>query len=246
MRRQQRISVAVATNPRTKTNHLADFVVPQLGAVDRPKRFRELRIHFRQRLKQGHRVVIQAHADLVYHPGLFHAHFVGLPQRSNFRQDQCFQIYRVRFGQGQAIQIFQMLGDPPASHQHRAPRHFGGMRGKNRHDFYFLQRGQRVGGGNSRVTHAQQGPAKRSGQRRLTGVQFRRAAAALAVIGFSQIGQFEINRERFGHAIRVVQFHFPNDITGVRHQRIFRGCRGAGIFFTLLDQKPPQFLHFFQ
>src|SRR4051812_14420418 len=76
------------------------------------------------------------------------------------------------------------------------------MSSKNRYDFDFFQPLQCLLSGDAGITHPAQSSQKRS---RLCEVLRRRTgspATAFAVIGFSEVCQFEIDGERFRHLMR--------------------------------------------
>ncbi len=123
------------------------------------------------------------------------------------------------------------------------------MRGKHRHDAYLVQSSQRVIGRNSRRAHAQQSPAKRSGQHRPVAVQLGRAPPPLAMIGFRQVGQLKINRERFGHTVGVFHRQVRDPLAGLRHEKTFRwgrfrcGHSRGRRLLALLNQQVAKLLH---
>ena len=135
LRRDQRIAVAISADPRAEMQQFGKLLVTQRVAVDFQKGFLNLGVQPRQRFEERHGVKIQAHAHFVNHARFFQAHFVRLPQRSDFRENQRFVFGRVARGQRQPVQIFQVLRDAPPFQEHGAPRHFGGMRGEDRRNF---------------------------------------------------------------------------------------------------------------
>src|SRR5205823_10630519 len=105
----------------------------------------------------------------------------------------------------------------PALGQNRSTRYLGGMRGKDWLYFDVLQRCQRLLRAHTRISYSEQGPAERTRQRCLGGVQLSRAPAALAVIGFSQVGQLEINGEGLGDLMGLLHTQRLNNIASLVH-----------------------------
>ena len=75
---------------------------------------------------------------------------------------------------------------------------------KTGNDFYFAQDLERLLGVDSGGTHAPEGAAERAFQRGLLGMQFGGTPSPLAMVGFGQVGEFEINRECFGDAVGLI------------------------------------------
>ena len=106
------------------------------------------------------------------------------------------------------------------------------MGGENRSNFNLAQRRESLLDGHSRFTHSHQGAAKGACQG-LVG-EFTGPPPPLAVIGLSQIGQFEINRKCLGHAIRLWNAKPGNDASGLLH--LFRTRMRTGGMGSRLNQ----------
>ena len=106
----------------------------RVEAVDFAKRFDDLGIDFRKRVEQREPEVAQSHANFIVDRGFGQAHFVGLPERSDFGADIVFAFLRFFRGKGKAVETFQLLRDAPALQQDCLPRDFGGMRREHRSD----------------------------------------------------------------------------------------------------------------
>ena len=63
-------------------------------------------------------------------------------------------------------------------------------------------------------------PRNEPGSGGSSAMQFSRAAAALAMIGLGQVGQFEIGGERLGHAVSSVNIERCDGRLGLLQQRI--------------------------
>ena len=63
------------------------------------------------------------------------------------------------------------------------------------------------------------------------------------MIGFRKVCEFEIDGERFGHAVSIFNRQSANHLAGLRHEpRLKLFCSRRGLL-ALLDQQPTQPLH---
>src|ERR1041385_4561158 len=94
------------------------------------------------------------------------------------------------------------------------------MGSEDKYDFYLRQPLECLLLSDAGITHPAQSAQKRSG----LGQQLRRrlgsAAAAFAMIGLSEVGQFEIDRERFRHLMRVSDIQTTDNLLGTFEQAL--------------------------
>ncbi len=75
-------------------------------------------------------------------------------------------------------------------------------------------------------------------------IQFAGATAALAMVGLSEIGEFEIRRECFGHVIGAGQVHPRDNLLRLEHEFRRRSLlRTLTRRFAVFDQKPTQLFY---
>ena len=147
-------------------HEVGQSVFVEIETVDVAKRFHDLGINLRKRVEQRKAEIAQAHADFVVHRGLGQAHFVGLPERSDFGADIVFAVFRFFRRERKTVEAFQLLRDATSLQQNGLPRDLGGMRREDRSDRDLTERGDGILRRNSSLFHAQQCSAKRTGQRR--------------------------------------------------------------------------------
>ena len=150
-----------------------------------------------------------------------------------------FRFLGVFVGEGKVIQRFELLGDTAPFQQDCLPCHFSGMCREHRCDLYLLEGVEGALRREAGILHTEQRAAKRPGERGILAVQFARATAAFAVVGLRQIGQLEIDGERFGHAVGRGQVHLRDDLLRLLH--LFRRTgllRAAAHSFAMFNQQP--------
>ncbi len=96
------------------------------------------------------------------------------------------------------------------------------MGGENRNHSYFPQHVQRLLSVDPGSAHAFEGAAERAFQSGLLGMQFGRASSSFAMVGLSQIGKFEINRERLGDPVGLVDAQAGDDFPRLMEQRVLK------------------------
>jgi hypothetical protein len=137
--------------------------------------------------------------------------------------------------------MFEQASDPPALLQDGAARNFGWMGGEYGDDLYLAQQVKRLIGADSCIAHSEQRPAKGAGKRGLICVKPGGAAAALAMVGFREIGQFEIDGESFGDPIGLLSLELADNLLRLAHL-IVEGVRSGGGVDSRLDQQAAKLL----
>ena len=91
-------------------DHVRDSKFVESDAVDVAKRIDDLAVNPGQRIEQRKPKVAQAHADFVAHGRLGEAHFVGLPERRDFRVNLVFRFLGIFVGKGKVIESIRVVG----------------------------------------------------------------------------------------------------------------------------------------
>ncbi len=125
-------------------------------------------------------------------------HLIGLPQASDLGQHHLFEAGNVLLRHRDAIEGGQEFADAAALEHHGAARDLGGVGGKNWHDQHALEPVHRLLGGDADAAHLAQRAGQRAALAACLPAQLQRQAAALAVVGFGQVDQFEVKREGAG------------------------------------------------
>ncbi len=124
---------------------------------------------------------------------------------------------------GKCVEVFEELCDALTFPDYRALGDFRWMGSKNGNNLDSVQGGQHLVEGDSCIAYAQQSSGKRSRLRRKLG-QLYGASAALAVICFREIGQFEIGGKSLGK-LRCVPVADPgNLVADLVESGFFRPC----------------------
>jgi hypothetical protein len=90
--------------------------------------------------------------------------------------------------------------------------------------------------------HALQRAPERAFQGGLFGVELGGTTAALAVVGFRKVGEFEVNRESFGNTVSIFDGQARNPVARLSEQRIFEiwSCDLMEWTLAMLDKYAPQ------
>ncbi len=231
-----------------KCTTLGRVTLVEVEPVNVAKRFDHFGIDPRQRFEQRKPEIAQAHADFIVHRGLGQAHFVSLPERSDFGADVVFAVLRLFRGEGKPVEPF----DSCCAMRRRFSR--------------TVCRATSVGCAvNTGVTaisptaasaasaetpsffQASRVPRNEPGSGACSRSSFARAAPALAMVGLRQVGQFEVCRERLRDLVGAGQVHGGDDLLCFEHEFGRRSLlRTAPGVFPMFDQQPPQLLDRFE
>ena len=125
-------------------------------------------------------------------------HFIGLPQAGNLGQHQFFEARHILLGHGNAIKRGEKLANAPALEHYRAARHLSGMRGEDRDAEHTIEPVHGFIRTDAHTAHLEQGAGERTALTAGRAAQLQGDAAALAVVGFSQIDEFEVEGKGAG------------------------------------------------
>ena len=223
--RDKGIAVAVAADPGAEAQHLGQFVRLDLQAVRGAQGLGDFAVEAGQRGEDGDVVVVEPHLDFVVDGGPARADFVGLPQAGDLGQHQLFQAREVLLGDGNAVERGQEFADAAALEHHGAARNLSGMRGKNRHDEHALSQSMASSAPmpTRRISHSV--PASEPRCRPAWPLKLQGDAAALAVVGFGQVDELEVEGEGAGEQ--------DGALDGQRVDQLERGGGVAGGFFVV-------------
>ena len=76
-------------------------------------------------------VVVERHADLVADGGACAADVVGLPECGDLGDEVVLEGFELRFGDGDAVELFEQIGDAAALEHDAAAGDLGGVRGED-------------------------------------------------------------------------------------------------------------------
>ena len=191
----------------------------------------------RQRVEQRHIVVIKRHLHLVADGGPRAAHVVGLPQRGDLREHLALQGLQLAFRYGDAVQRLEQLADAAALEHHAAPRHLCRVRREDGRDVDLPQQAQDGGAIMAGLAQPPDRAAQAAALRHRVRCQQRRKPAALAVVGFRQVDQLEVERERPRQAIRGLRLAGGSmcQRCGMLQQARGLRCIAGGFGFTASD-----------
>src|SRR5213078_3780684 len=116
------------------------------------------------------------------------------------------------------------------------------MGGKDRQYLYSPERFHRSLGAHASIAHALQGSAERAWLGGLVGMNVSRTTTPFSMIGFSEVGQLEVDRESFGDPIGFLNAQAFDGLPGLCHFAIVRIGGRSGIN-PGLDQQSPQLLN---
>ena len=159
----------------------------------------DLAVEDRQRVEEAGLVVVERHADLVADSGARAANVVGLPESGDLGDEVALQGFELRLGNGDAVELFEQVGDAAALEHDAAAGDLGRVRGEDGRDADAAKK--RVGFVSGDAGLAQ--TAKRAAQiAALDGAvggallaELMREPAALAMVGFGQVDELEVEAE---------------------------------------------------
>ncbi len=196
--RDEGIAVAVAADPRAEAQHLGQLERIDLELVGRAKGRGDFAIELGQRVEDGDVVVVEAHLDFVVNGGPARAHLVGLPEAGDLGENKFLEARHVLFGNGNAVERLEKLADAAALEHHGAARDLSGMRGEDRHDEHAAQPVQSLFRADAHAAHLAERAFERAALAAGLAAQAQSDAAALAVVGFGQIDELEVEGEGAG------------------------------------------------
>ena len=191
-----------------------------LEAVGRVERRGDLAIELGQRLEDGDVVVVEAHLDFVVDGGPARAHLVGLPQAGDLGQHKFFEPRHILLGDGNAIERLKKFADAAALEHDGAARRLRGVGREDRNDEHAAQPVQGLFRADAHAAHLAECAFERAALAAGLPAQAQGDAAALAMIGFRQIDELEVEgkgaREQDGalDGQRVHQFERGGGMTG--------------------------------
>ena len=133
-RRDEWVAVAVSADPGAEADQLGHLGEDRFHPIFRGQGRGDLRVEDGQRVEDGRLVVVERHANLVAHGGTQVAHVVGLPQRGDLSDDLLLQGIEAGFGDGDAVELHQQVGDAALFEHDRAASNLSGVRGEYRRD----------------------------------------------------------------------------------------------------------------
>ena len=247
--RNEGIAVAVAVDPGAEFNELGQFGMTWLLGA-RVQSFHlfdavfQFRIKPRQSVEQHHLEIVEAHVDLILHGRTIQAHFIGLPERGDLRQNLRFKFGGFRVRKRKLIEPLKTPGDAAALETNRVARDLGWMCGEHRRNANVAERVTDRLRGEAGRSHPLERAPERSFGKRARPVQMRRAPPPLAMVRLRQVGQLEINGKRFSQAVSIFDRKAANDLARLEHKllrlRIVWGISGRRL--AVLDQQPTQLL----
>ncbi len=251
LRSDEGITVAVAADPGTKADELGQFSEGRFGAIFDCQRVGDFGIENRQRVEDGGLVVVEGHADLVAYGRTALTDFVGLPQRGDLGDDVLFEGFELRVGNGNTVELFQQVGDAAAFKHDDAAGDLGWMGSEDRGDADAFQQGAGLISRDTSETKLPQCSTQRPALRFGVGVKLAGKAAALTVVGFGQVNEFEVEGKGTGKLVRGGFGESP-DAAQSMLQRVCCGryawlragsaCRSGRINFTPLNRGLAQLL----
>ncbi len=158
--------------------------------------------------------------NLIAHGWFVKPDLVGLPERGDLGEDQRFIFACFGVGKRQLVETLEIPRDAATLQTDRMPRDFRWVRGKNGSSFDLTQGGDHGVGRHSGGLHADQSPAERAVHRSLARQHAGGAATALAVVGFGEVGEFEINGESLGDAVSVFDRQAADNFAGAGHKAV--------------------------
>ncbi len=146
-------------------------------------------------------VVVEGHADLVADGGAGAADVVGLPERGDLGDEVAFEGFELRVGDGDAVELFEDVGDAAAFEHDAATGDLGGVRGEDWRDADFLEEIVGFGCGDAGFAEAAEGAAQVAALGRGVLVELGGETAALAVVGLGEVDELEVKTEGSGELV---------------------------------------------
>ena len=194
--RDERVAVAVAADPRAEPEQHRHLREPAFHAVLAPERVGELAVQGRERREDGNFVIVEAHFGFIGDGRLSAADLVRLPQRGDLRGELRLQPRELLVGQRNAVERLEQLAHAPPLGQDGPPRDLGRVRREHWRDDDLRKLRERFVRQNAGLAHSPESAAERSALPGSRARDLRGGAASFAVVGFGQVGQLEVKRER--------------------------------------------------
>ncbi len=129
------------------------------------------------------------------------ADVVGLPEGGDLGDDVLLEGFELRFGNGDAVELLEQVGDAAALEHDDAARDFGGVRGEDGRDADALEQGAGLVGGEAGQLELAEGSAQRAALGFGRWVELAGEAAALAVVGFGEVDELEVEAKGAGQLV---------------------------------------------
>ena len=146
-------------------------------------------------------VVVEGHADLVADGGARAADVVGLPEGGDLGCEVALEGFELLLGDGDAVELLEDVGDAATFEHDTAAGDFGGVRGEDRCDADATEEFVSFGRGGPGFAEPAECAAKVAALGRSVGIELAGEAAALAVVGFGEIDELEVETEGAGEAV---------------------------------------------
>ena len=146
-------------------------------------------------------VVVEGHADLVANGGAGAADVVGLPERGDLGDEVVLEGFEVRLGDGDAVELFEEIGDAAALEHDGTARDFSGVRGEDGRDADFFEESVGFGGGDACFAKTAESSAEVAALGRGVLVELGGESATLAVVGFGEVDELEVEAEGTGELV---------------------------------------------
>jgi hypothetical protein len=238
-RRDERVAVAVAADPRTEPQQArnADRRLAALVAVHGVQRPLQVAIEHRQRLENGLAEVVQTILDLVAHLRLEAAHLVGFPQDLNLatqRFDHLVPLVRI---QRRIVELTVGYKHPPLRAQQDPAFGLGGMGGEHRRKAKLIEQDLQPGGIDAVGAQSAQGLVEGAAPERFAALDLFAAQLVLEVF-LGDVGEIEVGVE----SPNDVAEHFRIESGDEAHQLFAVVRRGLGVT-AQLDEALAQGFH---
>ena len=163
LRGDEGIAVAVAADPGAEATSwgrcsceiraLQQAVLGGEGAGD-------LGVEDGEGVEEAGLVVVERHADLVADGGAGAADVVGLPEGGDLGDEVVLEGFELRFGDGDAVELFEEVGDAAALEHDAAAGDLGGVRGEDGGDADAAEKCEGFVGGGAGLAQAAEGSAQ--------------------------------------------------------------------------------------
>ncbi len=133
------------------------------------------------------------------------ANVVGLPECGDLGDEAALQGFELRFGDGDAVELLEEVGDAAALEHHAAAGDFRGMGGEDGDDADAAEKVEGLGGVNASLAQAAERAAKIAALDCAAGraafAELVRQTAALAMVRFCEVDELEVEAKGTGKLV---------------------------------------------
>jgi hypothetical protein len=192
------ISVAVAADPGAELEDLGQGEWLDVKTVGGVKGLGDLTVEAGESFKDGDVVVVEAHFDFVVDGGPAGADFVGLPEAGDLGEHEFLKAGEILRGHGNAVERGEEVADAAALEHDGAARDFSGVGGEYGDDEDAAEPVEGLFDTDADAAHCGEGSGEGAALAAGFSAETQGDAAALAMVGLSEIDELEVEGEGAG------------------------------------------------